>query len=474
VAKLNFAAQAYQARSLPVQAQQCINMFVELSPPEAKDEVPIYMAPGLSVWSRLGKGPINGFHVMKDQLYALSGGQLFQINANGLATSLGTTSIGNIASMADNEYQLVMVDGSVGWIYQPGGLNQVLLDTALGYTSTTLTATAAAGATSITVASISGIQNGDALRINLDGGGQSEVTVSGAPSGHTVTLSSGLLAQASSGNAVYDYSRGQNTITVASIGKLAVGQTINIALDSGATFTSTISAISGPASSLVITLATGITGQATAGAIAVVPSVVLGQITAPAFMPANSVIYFDDYFIFDAAGTNQFFLSALGDGTQYNGLDFASAQADPDLVVAVANYHEQLLIFGEKTVEVWYDAGSANFPFQRFDGAFIQRGCASPRSIVKEDNTIFWLGEDGIFYRLEGYTPVRISTFGMEHLWAQYPTITDCAAFVVYMEGHKFIFLNFLSGNQTWCYDVSSGKEKPLWHQRQSWGSPWV
>lgn len=400
MAQWNFSGQSYQSRSLPLDAQRSLNMFVERSPKDAKDMVPIFMSPGLDVWSRLGSGPIYGLHIMVNVLYCVSGMDLFSINENGLATLIGTTTLGAICSMADNGRQLVMVDGGVGWVYQPGGLNQVLT-----------VATPAGGAT-ITVAATGAPANTDPIVVTLDSGQPFSTTISGTPVG-----------------------------------------------------------VPG---ALVITLAAALPGAASVGAIAIDPLVVLGQITAPDFLPANTVIYFDNYFITDRNGTNEWAISGLGDGTQWSGLDVAQAQANADLVLAVVNYHEQLLIFGQKTVEVWYDSGAANFPFQRYDGAFIQRGLAAPLALVQEDNTVFWLGEDGLFYRLEGYKPMRISTFAMEHAWAQYDTISNATAFVITIEGHKFIFLTFPDGPATWCYDISSGIEEPLWHERESWGSPWV
>lgn len=393
---LQFAAQSYQARSVQEDPQRCINMFCEKFPSDAKSPVPVYQAPGLDLFSRLGTGPIWGLHGFLGTLYAVSGNQLFSINADGLATLIGATNLGGIVSMADNGTQMVMVDGNAGWIYQPGGLHQVLQQTAL------------AGATSVVIQPTGIINAGDTINIPLDSGFIVYTTVAGAIVGGVVPLTSPL------------------------------------------------------------------PGQATSGAVATVPTTVLGQILAPAFMPAATVVYFDSYFVFDAAGTNQFFLSALGDGTQYDGLDFASAQANSDLVLAVVNYHEQLLIFGQKSIEVWYDAGNATFPFARFDGAYIQRGLAAPHAICQEDNTVLWLGEDGIFYRLNGYQPVRISTFATEHAWGQYPTLTDVSCFVLWVEGHKFAFLVFPSGKATWCYDISSGADMPLWHERISWGNPWV
>lgn len=72
-------------------------------------------------------------------------------------------------------------------------------------TRTTLTATAAAAAASLTVASISGIANTNAIGIVLDNGTLFWTTVNGTPSGVTVTLTVGLTSQASKGATVYAY-----------------------------------------------------------------------------------------------------------------------------------------------------------------------------------------------------------------------------------------------------------------------------
>jgi hypothetical protein len=275
---------------------------------------------------------------------------------------------------------------------------------------------------------------------------------------------------------VDSYTAGATVLLLATTGTIANGDTIKIAMDDGSTFSTTVSGSpTGTPGSIQVTLASALPSALSVGAVCKVPTLVLGQITAPAFMAAATVSYFDGYFVFEANGTNQFFISANADGTQYDGNDFASAQANPDRLLAVINYHEQLLLAGTKTIEVWYDAGAANFPFQRFDGAFIQRGLAAPLAWVKEDNSVFWLGEDGIFYRLfEGYQPRRVSTFGTETAWGQYPSWADASAYVVTMEGHKWIFLSFPQGPATWCYDISSGLEQPLWHERISQGDKWI
>lgn len=73
------------------------------------------------------------------------------------------------------------------------------------YVKTTLGGDEAAGQTALTVASIAGISNLDNLGIELDNGTLQWTTVSGAPSGTTVTAAVALTSAASSGNAVFAY-----------------------------------------------------------------------------------------------------------------------------------------------------------------------------------------------------------------------------------------------------------------------------
>jgi len=188
-------------------------------------------------------------------------------------------------------------------------------------------------------------------------------------------------------------------------------------------------------------------------------------ITSPNFFPAATVTFFDQYFVFDRLGTNQYFISGILDGTSYNALDFASAEVDPDYVLSIVNQQENLLIFGAHTIETWFDSGAANFPFQRVDGATIQRGCAAALSPIKEDNAVFFLGDDLIFYRLDGIFIRRVSTHAIEHAWQGYTTVSDAFTFSYTYEGHKFVVLTFPAQSATWVFDISTN----LWHERDSW-----
>jgi hypothetical protein len=84
---------------------------------------------------------------------------------------------------------------------------------------------------------------------------------------------------------------------------------------------------------------------------------------------------------------------------------------------------------------------------------------------VLEDNTVFFLGDDGMFYRLSGFVPERMSNHAVEQIWQRYPTMTDCKAMVYTVFGHKMVTLTFPSGHATWVLDLATKR----WHERESW-----
>lgn len=187
-------------------------------------------------------------------------------------------------------------------------------------------------------------------------------------------------------------------------------------------------------------------------------------ITDPDYHAASTVTFFDDYFVFDRRGTNFVFLSGLLDGTSYGALDTAAAEVQPQDVLATVNQQESLLVFSTGHIETWYDSGAVSFPFQRIDGATIERGLAATYTPCKEDNSVFFLGDDLVFYRLDGVIPRRVSTHALEQSWQEFSTVADAFCFSMTIAGHKQVFLTFPTGNRTYVYDIASG----LWHRRQS------
>ena len=196
---------------------------------------------------------------------------------------------------------------------------------------------------------------------------------------------------------------------------------------------------------------------------------VFAQITDENFPGALVVGYIDGYFVFIQPDSQKVWVTSLLDGTTVDPLDFASAEGSPDGLVSMIVDHREVWLYGTNSVEVWYDAGLVDFPLQRIQGAFNEIGCAATYSVAKLDNGLFWLGADargqGIVYRANGYTGVRISTHAIEYAIAQYGNISDAIAYTYQQEGHSFYVLTFPSANATWVYDVAT----QAWHERAGW-----
>jgi hypothetical protein len=191
------------------------------------------------------------------------------------------------------------------------------------------------------------------------------------------------------------------------------------------------------------------------------------QISDGDFQQGNTVTVINNIFAYDWLDTNKFFISAVLDGRSYDALDFASAESHPDYVLAVKNQNGVLMVFGAHTIEPWDNTGAADFPFSRIKGATIERGVESPLAIVSEDSSLFILGNDLIFYRLNGTQLQRISTHALETEWQKYTTTSDAFCFSISINGHKWVVMTFPTEGTTWVWDIATS----LWHERVSYDS---
>lgn len=164
-----------------------------------------------------------------------------------------------------------------------------------------------------------------------------------------------------------------------------------------------------------------------------------------------------------------------GSGFQYTITGVSSNAFDPLFIAAKTGYadnlvglvcvHREIWLIGELTTEVWYDAGTPDFPFGALPGVFINHGCIAKYSIATQDVNVYWLGQDKqgerIVFKRSGYAAQRISTHAIENEWDSYGDVSDAIGFTYQQEGHAFYVLQFPSANKTWAYDEST-KE---WHE---------
>jgi len=182
-----------------------------------------------------------------------------------------------------------------------------------------------------------------------------------------------------------------------------------------------------------------------------------------AFSGANVVDIVDNYFIFNNPNTQQWAASNILSPIT-PALSFASKFTGPDNLVSIIADHGQVYLLGETTSEVWADAGTFPFPFQRIPGSSSQHGIVAQNSIARLGNSFAYLSKNirgqSQVVMMNGYFPERISTHAVENsLTDQY--VEDARAWTYQLEGHECYVLSFPTLDLTWVYDFST----QMWHK---------
>lgn len=149
--------------------------------------------------------------------------------------------------------------------------------------------------------------------------------------------------------------------------------------------------------------------------------------------------------------------------TNWSALDFVTAESAPDDLLWAVISHRELYAFGRETIEVLYNSGDVDTPLRRTDSGIIETGIMSAYAAAKTDNGIYFLGNDGLAYRLAGYLPERVSSYAMEQAIEGYSD-KSCVVMPFTEGGHKMVAFHFAQA--TWVYDISTG----LPHERVSTG----
>jgi hypothetical protein len=206
----------------------------------------------------------------------------------------------------------------------------------------------------------------------------------------------------------------------------------------------------------------------------------MSQIVDPngMFGGADRVDYLDTFFLFNKPGTPQFYWSGSL-ATTFDTLDFANKESASDYLVTLIVARREIYLIGQKTTEIWYDAGATfsttdttaatSSQFQSVQGVFIDHGIVAKYSIARYDNAIFWLARnrqgDGVVMTSAGYRTDRISTYAIETALRDYVRIDDAIGWTYQINGHAFYVLTFPAADHTWVYDTGT----KLWHE---WG--WI
>jgi len=216
----------------------------------------------------------------------------------------------------------------------------------------------------------------------------------------------------------------------------------------------------------------------------------LVQVTDPDLGVVIDFCWVDGYFM-TTDGTN-LVVTELSNPTQVNPLKYGSSEVDPDPVVALLKLRNEVYALNRNTIEVFDNVGGDFFPFQRIDGAQIQKGVIGTFACCVYLETVAFLGsgrneQPGIYLGanataqkistqeidqvLLGYTEAQLSMVKLEarndkshqHLYVHLPDRTivyDAAASEALGEQVWFTlttsqvgFSQYRARNLVWAYD---------------------
>ncbi len=190
------------------------------------------------------------------------------------------------------------------------------------------------------------------------------------------------------------------------------------------------------------------------------------QVTDPDY-PATTVpgiVYMDGYF-FVMTPDAKIYNSNLEDPTNWNPLNFLTAEIEPDGGVFLAKHLNYIVAFGQWTTEFFFDnANPVGSPLASYSSAFLKLGCASAGSVATTDSTIVWMSqtqEKGReIHMLNGFQPVKISNQFVDRI-LNADDLATVYSFAFKVNGHYFYAITLKSSNITLVYDFYTQH----WHQ---------
>lgn len=184
---------------------------------------------------------------------------------------------------------------------------------------------------------------------------------------------------------------------------------------------------------------------------------------------ATHISYLDSYFICSDPGTDQFFISASEDITSWAALDFASAESNPDDIYAHISNEKDLYMFGDETIQVFYNSGNADFPFSPYPDV-IEYGIQAKYSLAKDESGLYCLaikpGGGLVVVKISGLQGAQLSSPDMTWTINQLSITNDAIGAIYNMKGQSYYVLTFPSEDVTYAFNTQTG----LSHRLKSFG----
>lgn len=195
---------------------------------------------------------------------------------------------------------------------------------------------------------------------------------------------------------------------------------------------------------------------------------IFSQLSDPDLGTVFDVVFVDGYFMF----TDGTFLivTELANPAAIDPLKYGSAEANPDSINALHLISNEVHAIGERSIEVFDNTAADNFPFERIEGAQVDRGSLGRNASCTFDvDRIAMLGsglnETPSVYMCANAQSVRIATREIDKILKQY-TPAQLSAVAMesrFDEGHQHLLIHLPDRTLVYDASASAAAEEPVW-----------
>lgn len=158
----------------------------------------------------------------------------------------------------------------------------------------------------------------------------------------------------------------------------------------------------------------------------------------------NQVIYDGD--------DDQFGVSDVGDASSINGLNYATAESKPDDLIRVYAFNQLLHLFGDDTVEQWWNSGVGRPPFDRVEGAIIESGLGGIYGVSNNKQFIYFFNNRQELVRLQGSSELNVTPEAIKREFENYEKTDDVIVWCMKLRGQEMVSVTFPKADRSWIY----------------------
>lgn len=194
----------------------------------------------------------------------------------------------------------------------------------------------------------------------------------------------------------------------------------------------------------------------------------LTQNTDPNVGVPIDVVFIDGYFVLTDG--EFIYITEIGDPFTINPLKYGSSEIEPDPIVGLMKIRNELYAVNTTTIETFQNVGGELFPFQRVEGANIDKGSAGTDTFAYFLGNIMFVGNGineapGVWMALNAdYT--KVSTLEIDKILEEYGSsiLSNVLQVEVRVDkNHQQFFMHFFDRTIVYDHMASTALQRPIW-----------